>query len=87
MELTKGFNNKTRATELAAAVFERLRDVSVLVGRGGLHGNVIRINHQCVSQKTMQIFFLMLLAIPSQLQRTARGGPVHKYPVRWTIHI
>jgi len=43
VELVKDRGTKAPATEETVAVWERMRDLGVLVGKGGLHGNVLRI--------------------------------------------
>ncbi len=43
VELVKSAKTKEPAPELTAAVVERMKDLGVLVGKGGLEGNTVRI--------------------------------------------
>ena len=43
VELVTDQAAKTPATDAAARVLEKLKDLGVLLGKGGLHGNVLRI--------------------------------------------
>ena len=43
VELVKDRQSKDPATEETAQVFERTKDLGLLIGKGGLHGNVLRI--------------------------------------------
>jgi len=43
VELVEDRNTKTPAKEACAKVFERVKELGLLVGKGGLYGNVIRI--------------------------------------------
>ncbi len=43
VELVKDRASKTPAREECAAVFEKARELGLLVGKGGLHGNTLRI--------------------------------------------
>ena len=43
MEFVKDRATKEPAKETAADFFERCKDLGLLVGKGGLHGNIIRI--------------------------------------------
>ncbi len=43
IELVKDRATKAHATEACAAVFERCKDLGVLIGKGGLFGNVLRV--------------------------------------------
>jgi len=43
MELVKDRKTKTPASAETAQVFERVKDMGILIGKGGLYGNVFRI--------------------------------------------
>uniref|UniRef100_A0A453IW40 alanine--glyoxylate transaminase n=1 Tax=Aegilops tauschii subsp. strangulata TaxID=200361 RepID=A0A453IW40_AEGTS len=43
VELVTDRTEKTPAKAETAVLFEKLKDLGVLVGKGGLHGNVFRI--------------------------------------------
>ena len=43
VELVTDRRTKAPATEETQAVWERMRELGVLVGKGGLYGNVLRI--------------------------------------------
>jgi len=43
IELVKDHSSKAPAKEECARVFERCRELGLLIGKGGLHGNVLRI--------------------------------------------
>ncbi|HSM77850.1 MAG TPA: aminotransferase class III-fold pyridoxal phosphate-dependent enzyme, partial [Bryobacteraceae bacterium] len=44
VELVEDRRSKTPATQLTLAVLESARDQRILIGRGGLNGNVIRLS-------------------------------------------
>ncbi|WJX47627.1 Alanine--glyoxylate aminotransferase 2, mitochondrial, variant 2 [Trifolium repens] len=51
VELVTDRKNKTPAKAETAVLFEKLRELGILVGKGGLHGNVFQINPQvCLSK-------------------------------------
>jgi len=51
MELVKDAGSKAPAKEECARVFERCRELGLLIGKGGLHGNVLRIKPpMCLSE-------------------------------------
>ena len=43
LELVTDRATKAPAKEETAVIFERLKELGVLIGKGGLHGNVFRI--------------------------------------------
>ena len=43
IELVKDRTSKAPAKEECIRVFERCRELGLLIGKGGLHGNVLRI--------------------------------------------
>eukprot|EP01098_Paradermamoeba_levis_P007811 TRINITY_DN3250_c0_g1_i2.p1 TRINITY_DN3250_c0_g1~~TRINITY_DN3250_c0_g1_i2.p1 ORF type:complete len:461 (+),score=128.10 TRINITY_DN3250_c0_g1_i2:54-1436(+) len=53
LELVKDRNTKEPAKEETAQVFERAKELGLLLGKGGLYGNVFKSNHPCVSAKKM----------------------------------
>jgi len=51
VEFVKDRDTKVPATAEVAEVFERMKDMGVLMGKGGLYGNVFRIKPpMCFSQ-------------------------------------
>ena len=63
MELVKDRATKEPAKEETAYVFERAKDLGVLLGKGGLHGNVFRIKPpMCLSKQDVDF----LLAVVDQ---------------------
>ena len=52
VELVTNRNTKDPATAQTAAVFERCKDLGVLLGKGGLYGNVLRIKPpMCITRE------------------------------------
>jgi alanine-glyoxylate transaminase/(R)-3-amino-2-methylpropionate-pyruvate transaminase len=57
VELVKDPSTKEPAVEEAARVFETARDNGVIMGKGGIFGNVLRINPPMCLGKEDVLFF------------------------------
>jgi len=63
VELVKDRGTKEPAKNECALVFERTKDLGLLIGKGGLHGNVLRIKPpMCITRKDVD-FMLEVLDI------------------------
>lgn len=52
VELVRDRNTKEPATDACARVFERAKEMGLLIGKGGFHGNVLRIKPpMCITQE------------------------------------
>ncbi len=65
VELVKDRKTKEPATQETAFLFERMKDYGVLVGKGGLHGNVLRVKPpMCITPEDVQyVLSVMDLAL------------------------
>ena len=63
LELVKDRTTKEPAGEAAALVFENAKDMGVLLGKGGLHGNVFRIKPPMCFTKADVDFLIGVLAV------------------------
>jgi alanine-glyoxylate transaminase/(R)-3-amino-2-methylpropionate-pyruvate transaminase len=63
MELVESRDTKVPATAQAAQVHERAKDLGLLLGKGGLHGNVLRIKPPMCIQKEDCDFLCRVLDI------------------------
>jgi alanine-glyoxylate transaminase/(R)-3-amino-2-methylpropionate-pyruvate transaminase len=61
VELVKDRRTKAPASEECAAVFERCRELGLLVGKGGLHGNTLRITPPMILTAADADFMLAVL--------------------------
>jgi len=74
VELVKDRETKEPAPAATAEVLERARDMGVLLGKGGLHGNVIRIEPpMCVTTEDADFAAAVLDACLSEVA-SGRGG-------------
>lgn len=61
VELVEDREAKTPATALTAAVHEKAKDLGLLVGKGGLHGNVLRIKPpMCITRQDCEFLCRVL---------------------------
>jgi alanine-glyoxylate transaminase/(R)-3-amino-2-methylpropionate-pyruvate transaminase len=61
VELVEDRNTKTPASALCADVFERAKDLGLLVGKGGLYGNVLRIKPpMCITHEDIDFMIRVL---------------------------
>ncbi len=63
VELVKDRETKEPATQEAADIFEKAKDLGVLIGKGGLYGNVFRIKPPMCINKHDVDFALEVLDI------------------------
>ena len=63
VELVKDRATKEPATDQAAVVFEMAKDMGLLLGKGGLHGNVFRIKPPMCFTKADVDFLIGVLDI------------------------
>ena len=63
LELVKDRTTKEPAGEAAALVFENAKDMGILLGKGGLHGNVFRIKPPMCFTKADVDFLIGVLAV------------------------
>jgi len=55
MELVKDKTTKTPAKEETAQIFERAKEMGLIIGKGGLYGNVFRIKPpMCINQEDVK---------------------------------
>jgi len=68
VELVKDRVTKAPATEEAAVAFEMAKDMGLLLGKGGLYGNVFRIKPpMCVTKEDVDFLSAVLDEAFSQL--------------------
>ncbi|MCB1070481.1 MAG: aminotransferase class III-fold pyridoxal phosphate-dependent enzyme [Kiritimatiellae bacterium] len=61
MEMVKDHGTKEPASELTAKVFETAKDLGALIGKGGLHGNIIRITPpMCITEADVDFLLEVL---------------------------
>ncbi|KAJ0878557.1 putative alanine--glyoxylate transaminase [Helianthus annuus] len=60
VELVTNRKSKTPASAEVLEVMDNMKDLGVLIGKGGFYGNVFRITHHSASTNKMQIFLSML---------------------------
>ena len=63
VELVEDRNTKAPAKEACASVFERAKDLGLLLGKGGLHANVLRIKPPMCIHKQDVDFMIEVLDI------------------------
>lgn len=57
VELVKDHKTLEPATEQTAALFEKAKDYGVLIGKGGLYGNILRIKPpMCITKEDVDFF-------------------------------
>ena len=61
IELVKDRKTKEPAKEECAAVFETCKDLGLLIGKGGLHGNTLRIKPPMIFSTSDADFMLAVL--------------------------
>jgi alanine-glyoxylate transaminase/(R)-3-amino-2-methylpropionate-pyruvate transaminase len=70
-ELVRDRESKAPATEETVAVWETMRELGVLVGKGGLFGNTLRIKPpMCITAADVDF---TLSALDEALRRIGRG--------------
>jgi alanine-glyoxylate transaminase / (R)-3-amino-2-methylpropionate-pyruvate transaminase len=70
VELVKDRASKEPANEACAAIFERAKEMGLLIGKGGLYGNVLRIKPPMCIQQADVDFALNVLDIALTEQET-----------------
>ena len=61
LELVKSAESREPATELTAQIFEMAKDRALLLGKGGLHGNVLRIKPpMCITRDDAEFILEVL---------------------------
>jgi alanine-glyoxylate transaminase/(R)-3-amino-2-methylpropionate-pyruvate transaminase len=61
IELVKDRRTKEPATKECAQIFERAKDLALLVGKGGLYGNTLRIKPpMCITKKDVDFMIEVL---------------------------
>jgi len=61
VELVEDRTTKNPASALCADVFERAKDLGLLVGKGGLYGNVLRIKPpMCITREDVDFMIRVL---------------------------
>jgi alanine-glyoxylate transaminase/(R)-3-amino-2-methylpropionate-pyruvate transaminase len=63
IELVKDRRTKEPAKEACLRIFERLKDLGLLVGKGGLHSNTLRIKPPMCITRDDVVFLLEVLDI------------------------
>ena len=63
IELVEDHTSKTPATAKTAAIFERCKDLGLLIGKGGFFGNVLRIKPPMCLEEADIAFMLSVLDI------------------------
>lgn len=72
VDLVTDRSTKAPATAQCAAVFERCKDLGLLIGKGGLNGNVLRIKPpMCITNRDVEF---MLAVLDVALTDAARSG-------------
>jgi 4-aminobutyrate aminotransferase-like enzyme len=75
IELVENRESKTPATEATAALLESARENGLLVGKGGMYGNVIRITPPLnISKSDVDEFALRLGASLERVSQTRLAG-------------
>ena len=61
VELVTDRTTKEPAKKMCADVFERAKELGLLIGKGGIHGNVLRIKPpMCISREDVEFLIRVL---------------------------